>query len=317
MKFQNIVLSIATLALLTACGSGNSSNDGQKGDKILKKGFVLDSPVVGLKYITKDGYKGFTDNFGRFSYSKEDIVTFYLGGAKNKLLIGKVAPAEDGLVTPDMLTKNDAENIYLLRILQSLDSDKNVDNGIQIPDINKFDQLVSFTDGRSLLDIPEVDLVKELKKVGIVLNEVDGLLGIKDSEALVHADDSKSNLWDTDFLPKQAKTFDDLNEQMYVLANILFDEMQILEKKTKMSEVEKGMYKTLSLLNDNLADLQKEYDKLSFKFKKTIIGAKIFNVLTQINTITTTMENANLDGMDKIRDNLDGVAQKIDKILGL
>ncbi|WP_227657509.1 putative Ig domain-containing protein [Candidatus Magnetaquicoccus inordinatus] len=93
---------------------------------ILMQGVLLDSPVQGIEYQTAT-QTGITGTGGSFSYATGETVTFSLGN----IVLGSVVAGE--VVTPLNLTDGNmtaAGNI--LRLLQTLDSDQNPDNGITI-----------------------------------------------------------------------------------------------------------------------------------------------------------------------------------------
>ena len=119
----------ATVSLLPAC-----SDDSDSGKKSLTGSFV-DSAVQGLRYQAEpSGLKGLTDADGNFRYRAGDTVTFYIGD----LPLGEVAG--DELVTPadvalaEYDNSDDQDNFLLnvIRLLQTLDSDGDPDNGITI-----------------------------------------------------------------------------------------------------------------------------------------------------------------------------------------
>ncbi len=137
--------SILSAGLFTGCGSSSNSDDSPtKGEAV---GYFIDAAVKGAHYKTTSGLEGDTDEFGRFSYNVGDEVELSLG----KLLLGKTKPGTDGKVTPQTLISdnlapdaNQTESItLLLQMLQSLDSDGNTSNGIDINDTvaSKFGKL--------------------------------------------------------------------------------------------------------------------------------------------------------------------------------
>lgn len=111
--------------MLAACGGGS-------GEPTVQGRFV-DGPVAGLAYSTAAGINGTTDSNGTFSYgggTPADKVSFKVGA----LALGTAAGAS--VITPmDLVvgaTVSDARVLNRLQLLQSLDSDKDVDNGIVI-----------------------------------------------------------------------------------------------------------------------------------------------------------------------------------------
>ena len=131
---------ISGILFLNGCGSNESTNSNiQSTDTALNKGVFTDSPVKNLFYQTSSGIKGYTDQNGTFFYKTGDYVTFKLGN----LTIGdaKASP----VVTPSSFFES--PNIFetLPFVLQSLDTDGNISNGIQLPSPEVLSK-VSFSD---------------------------------------------------------------------------------------------------------------------------------------------------------------------------
>jgi hypothetical protein len=137
--------------LLAACGGGGGGGEGEgpDGDKVeetLNSGIFIDSPVSNLGYRT-DTQSGYTNEDGEFLYRENEKITFYIGSIEFPEVIAK------DIITPfDIATSDDLSNISVIniaRLLQSLDKDRNPDNGIQIDDIahNTAEQItLSFAD---------------------------------------------------------------------------------------------------------------------------------------------------------------------------
>jgi cyclophilin family peptidyl-prolyl cis-trans isomerase len=93
-------------------------------------GQFLDGPVQGLSYRTAT-LSGTTDASGRFNYRAGETVTFSIGG------MDLPAVAAAAVVTPlDVVgtsNLNDPDLVNLLVLLQSLDQNGNLSDGIQIP----------------------------------------------------------------------------------------------------------------------------------------------------------------------------------------
>lgn len=149
MKFR-YQFSLGALAIfLSACGGGGSSSDpiDVVTDNIVNEptqqpvetvsanqllsGRFVDSAVTGLRYQTET-QSGLTDSDGSFNYLANETVTFSLGDI--------VLPSidADSLVTPlDVFSTadiGDTRVINLTRLLQTLDSDANPENGITLTD---------------------------------------------------------------------------------------------------------------------------------------------------------------------------------------
>jgi sugar lactone lactonase YvrE len=116
------------ILFLTACGGGGSSS--KASNENIQIGTFIDSAVVNIRYETAT-QNGFTNDAGEFRYLLGESVVFSIGGVKLPS-----TPAKS-LITPfDIADSNDPNNLILTniaRLLQSLDSDKNSSNGLQIP----------------------------------------------------------------------------------------------------------------------------------------------------------------------------------------
>lgn len=128
MHLRTYSLAVATAVLgvsfFVGCGSDSSSSSVQSGT-------FVDSAVKGLYYVSGN-QSGTTDVNGTFKYEAGKTVKFYLGDA-NGALIGETNGSS--LVTPLDLTDDGIDGnktANILRVLQSLDSDGNASNGIDI-----------------------------------------------------------------------------------------------------------------------------------------------------------------------------------------
>src|SRR5690554_3806997 len=114
------------LSLLAGCFSGSS---GSSSGSDSSTGVFVDSPVAGLTY-SGGGDAARTDEEGRFNYDSGQTLSFSVGG----LALGSATGAD--IITPvDLVEGADAGDtsvINISRLLQSLDSDGNLNNGIQI-----------------------------------------------------------------------------------------------------------------------------------------------------------------------------------------
>jgi len=103
----------------------------------LSKGYLVDSAVANVDYdCVADGeYNQTTDADGAFACRNTSRIRFRVG----KLVLGEItAIPEDGYVLPQDLVGssdlNDPKVIAVAQLLQSLDEDGDVANGIQIPE---------------------------------------------------------------------------------------------------------------------------------------------------------------------------------------
>ncbi len=109
---------------LTGCGSSG-------GGTVVQTGTFVDSPVAGLNYRGPTTIAGITNAAGQFSYTAGDTITFSIGN----LVLGSAAGA--GTVTPQSITagassSSDQRVNNKLILLQTLDADGDLNNGIQI-----------------------------------------------------------------------------------------------------------------------------------------------------------------------------------------
>lgn len=93
--------------------------------KDMVSGVFLDSPVSGLSYSTR-GISSFTDKDGVFKYYDGEAITFYLGNT----ILGTAKGSS--VITPLDLSGSASGVVNRLSFLQSLDSDENAANGIEI-----------------------------------------------------------------------------------------------------------------------------------------------------------------------------------------
>jgi hypothetical protein len=118
------VLLTLTVLLVAACGGG-----GGGGTATPSTGVFLDSPVAGINYRTASG-SGKTNASGEFPFLSGETVTFSIGN------IDLPPVAANITITPlDLANTSDVNHQVvsnLLVLLQSLDTDGNPSNGIQI-----------------------------------------------------------------------------------------------------------------------------------------------------------------------------------------
>lgn len=128
MNKINVATLGVALSLLAGCFSGSGGSSSGSGDESVT-GVFIDSPVSGLTYSAGDAAAR-TDEQGRFKYDSGQTLSFSVGG----LVLGSAAGAE--VITPvDLVEGADAGDVAVInisRLLQSLDSDGNLNNGIQI-----------------------------------------------------------------------------------------------------------------------------------------------------------------------------------------
>jgi hypothetical protein len=137
--YKSIITFVCSLFILSSCGSGggssngsssssSTSSSGSSGSAVLS-GIFIDSPVAGLNYETTT-QNGMTDSTGAFNYQSGESITFSIGD-----IDFPAVPAAAFLTPFDLAATtdvNDIEVINIARLLQSLDVDGDVNNGIAI-----------------------------------------------------------------------------------------------------------------------------------------------------------------------------------------
>jgi hypothetical protein len=143
-------------------------------------GAFLDSFVEGLSFKTTSG-SGITNEKGEFTYQLDEIITFSLGGITFPEVVAK------DLITPlDLFSTTDVNEqavVNTLRLLQSLDTDGDAENGITIADS------VLMLAKSVNIDITDVDFES---KVANLIENSDGLHTqlISTTDAIYHFEQS-------------------------------------------------------------------------------------------------------------------------------
>ncbi|MFZ2288844.1 MAG: alpha/beta fold hydrolase [Halopseudomonas yangmingensis] len=127
---QHRPYSLPLLGLVVTALSGCLSGGGSGSTNSLETGIFIDSPVSGLEYRTASR-EGVTNADGAFSYRRGETLTFSLGGVE----LGSAAG--QSLLSPlDLVNHADDSShtaaINITRLLQTLDADGNLNNGIQL-----------------------------------------------------------------------------------------------------------------------------------------------------------------------------------------
>ncbi|SFI48107.1 adhesin [Nitrosomonas sp. Nm34] len=124
-----VFLSSALIIGLASCSDSQESKVSKTPLKGPTTGILTDAaPVAGVAYTTSSGSSGTTDAQGMYRYNHGDNVKFELG----ELIIGDIKAT--GIVTPIELAAGNENKLQNLPVLlQSLDSDNDLSNGISIP----------------------------------------------------------------------------------------------------------------------------------------------------------------------------------------
>mgnify|MGYP000164868359 CR=1 FL=1 len=167
--------STAVLLMLSGCGDSDSSSS--------STGVFQDSPVDGLKYSAPSA-SGTTQDGGKFTYYNGQTVSFYLGdlllgsavGAANLTPIDIVEGA-DGQLTPAV--------VNVLRLLQSLDADADLTNGITIPA------------SVATMRFTEVDFSDESAVINLLATIDSGLTLVSAEDAVAHFSETLASIGGT------------------------------------------------------------------------------------------------------------------------
>jgi hypothetical protein len=126
---KQIWLTAALLLTLTACGGGGDSTTATATETV-STGVFIDSAVEGLQYETAT-QSGTTNSLGEYDYLPGETVTFSIGGIVLGSTIAGPVVTPLSLV-PDATSAIDPVVTNIVRLLLSLDSDGDPDNGITI-----------------------------------------------------------------------------------------------------------------------------------------------------------------------------------------
>lgn len=120
----------ALVLMLSSCGQSNSSDDSKSPKASI--GVFIDSYVAGLGYKAKS-FSGKTNTKGEFKYAEGEMITFSIGN----IILGSQygAPILSPLsLVPGAKDELDSAVTNIVRLLMTLDVDKNALNGIRIAD---------------------------------------------------------------------------------------------------------------------------------------------------------------------------------------
>jgi len=122
---------LCSLSLIViGCGGGSGGGSAGAGEPSLANGVFVDCPVEGMDYEAGSEF-GLTGLGGRFNYREGEIITFSIGN----VILGQAA-GKDMLTPIDLVPgaadETDSTVTNICRLLQSLDQDGNLQNGIQI-----------------------------------------------------------------------------------------------------------------------------------------------------------------------------------------
>jgi hypothetical protein len=185
----------AVILFMYGCHSGGGGGVVEAEEGTWERGYFLDSAVCGLDYECAS-FKGTTEKDGGFIYRRGQTVTFSIGDIVLGATKGKsvVTPVDIGGKLAD--TSN-TRVINIARLLQSLDNDRNPENGIVITDeVRQALKGIRIDLRRQDLDNDAgiARLFERLSGMGIYPEE-EGALGlISAEEARLHLEDTVTQI---------------------------------------------------------------------------------------------------------------------------
>ncbi|HFS85126.1 MAG TPA: hypothetical protein ENK72_00710, partial [Epsilonproteobacteria bacterium] len=137
-KITTMSLSVAATLAINGCGGGGGSSSSDPVNTTLTKGYLVDAPIAGVTYTCGD-ITGVTTETGEFECATPPV-SFRIGSWE----IGSISSfTADNTVFPQDLLGLDRNNTtdpklkMMARVLQTMDSDGNTSNGIQVADTTK------------------------------------------------------------------------------------------------------------------------------------------------------------------------------------
>ncbi|MCK4442152.1 MAG: hypothetical protein KAU90_09085, partial [Sulfurovaceae bacterium] len=163
-------------------------------------GFIIDSAIEGIKYIS-GAFSGYTDKDGLFKYDKDAGVTFYIGDESSGISLGtanvKTDPynSQRRIITLFDLAGTQDENsrkvINMGKLLQSLDVDKDVSNGITIDEKTKESIALLGLKNKINFDV-DIDIFNKSADIYNLFNDLADHFG--EHRGLIPTDDVKEHL---------------------------------------------------------------------------------------------------------------------------
>lgn len=127
LRLTNRMVLMGLVVLAAGCGGGGSGSGGGGVATAASTGVFIDSPVAGIHYQTETR-SGVTNVRGEYQFLPGETVIFSIGDITLPAVpaSSRVTPSDMGAAPLDQTVKN------ILRLIQSLDSDGNLYNGISI-----------------------------------------------------------------------------------------------------------------------------------------------------------------------------------------
>ena len=176
---------LAVLMLFGLIGCGGSSNDSSDGRNVESQanGVFVDAPVGGLEYEI-EGERFITDDSGVFNYEPGQQISFYIGDIFLGSTLGHSVLTPLDLV-PLAVDESDQRVINRIRLLQSLDDDGNLSNGIQISALVRAEAAGKSLDFSATTEDFETASATVISQLTAVTNAGARVL-VPESEALAH-----------------------------------------------------------------------------------------------------------------------------------
>lgn len=162
-KFNHIGISLITMGLLVGCGSNSGTTP--ETSSTTGTGYYVDNAVKGIKYICGTQI-GTTDQNGKFTFEKGKKCTFSLAG-----ITLRTTPSQE-LTDGKEIVEND---LKVAKFLQSIDSDNDLTNGIQISDAVLNELTTALKQNNSENKLPEGPVLQNV--VSYVGDNVEGVTG--------------------------------------------------------------------------------------------------------------------------------------------
>jgi len=255
---KNKILStigLASLLILSGCNMSSKDTDN------MNIGYFVDSPVEGVSYETASGITGVTDKNGSYKYMYNEEVTFKIGN----LILGTTETKN--MLTPEDLMYGDKEKTDLmLRMLQSMDKDNNLSNGIEIPkEITE-----SLREKRKINFYNNISNDKDILLLSIPVRykidiNLDGKIDINSTEAENHflktkGEIEKSNGNINKFIKEFSKNLD-LNKSNVVEDN--FNDKNVVNYISKNEKISiSDFYKTQKVKADLYSLWSEQFDNI-------------------------------------------------------
>ncbi|MDT0602507.1 pectinesterase family protein [Thalassotalea castellviae] len=157
MKTKNkLAMSIFTAIALIGCGAESTVNVKEAPLPPIQ-GVIVDSPIAGISYSSDSVSNGTTNADGQFDYFRGEAITFSIG----EIIFPSVAATN--IITPLEIFNTDTAFhpavINALRLLQTLDSDGDPNNGISISDAAKNAAQLNLAEGQTVTEFFSQDAV--------------------------------------------------------------------------------------------------------------------------------------------------------------